>query len=74
MMKSKCRTLVNMHGPVQIREVASVGGLMVSAFSSVQYAPLENDKTNALKCNGSDLEGMMTLSPSVKAGPAMVDF
>ena len=55
-----------MHGPVQIREVASIVGLMVSAFSGVQYAPLENDETNALKCNGSDLEGMMTLSPLSK--------
>ena len=66
MIKSKCHTLAHMQGPVQIREVTSVVGLMVSAFSGVQYAPLfyrslENDKTNALKCNGSDLEGKMTL-------------
>ena len=71
MIKSKCHTLVHMQGPVQIREVASVVGLMVSAFSSVQYAPLfyrslENDKINALKCNGWDLEGKMTLSPLSK--------
>ena len=70
-IKSKCHTLVHMQGPVQIREVASVVGLMVSAFSGVQYAPLfyrslENDKTNVLKCNGWDLEGKMTLSPLSK--------
>ena len=68
-IKSKCHTLVHMQGPVQIREVASVVGLMVSAFSGVQYAPLfyrslENDKT--MKCNGWDLEGKMTLSPLSK--------
>ena len=56
-----------MQGPVQVREVASVVGLMVSAFSGVQYAPLfyrslENDETNALKCIGWDPEGKMTLS------------
>ncbi|XP_068690138.1 uncharacterized protein [Montipora foliosa] len=70
-IKSKCHTLVHMQGPVQIREVASVVGLVVSAFSGVQYAPLfysslEYDKTNALKCNGCDLEGKMTLSPLSK--------
>ena len=70
-IKSKCHTLVHMQGSVQIREVASVVGLMVSAFSGVQYAPLfyrslENDKTNAWKCNGWDLEGKMTLSPLSK--------
>ena len=70
-IKSKCHTLVHMQGPVQIREVTSVVGLVVSAFSGVQYAPLfyrslENDKTNALKCNGWDLEGKMTLSPLSK--------
>ena len=32
MIKSKCHTLVHMQGPVQIREVASVVGLMVLAF------------------------------------------
>ena len=57
-----------MQEPVQIREVASVVGLMVSVFSGVQYATLfyrslENDKANALRCNGWDLEGKMTLSP-----------
>ena len=62
MIKSKCHTLVHMEGPVQIRGVASVVGLMVSAFSGVQYTPLfyrslENYKINALKCNGWDLEG-----------------
>ena len=67
MIKSKCHTLVHLQGPVQIREVASVVGLMVSAFSGVQYVPLfyrslENDETNALKCNGWDLEEKMTLS------------
>ena len=36
-------------------------GLILSAFSGAQYAPLfyrslENDKTDALKCNGWDLE------------------
>ena len=66
-IKSKCHTLVHLQGPVQIREVASVVGLMVSAFSGVQYVPLfyrslENDETNALKCNGWDLEEKMTLS------------
>ena len=71
MIKSKCHALVHMQGPVQIREVASVVGLMVSAFSGVQYAPLfyrslENDKTNALKCNAWDLKGKMTLSPPSK--------
>ena len=70
-IKSKCHTLVHMQGPVQIREVPSVVGLMVSAFSGVQYAPLfyrslGNDKTNALECNGWDLEGKMTLSPVSK--------
>ena len=44
---------------------------MVSAFEGVQYAPLfyrslENDKTYALKSNGWDLEGKMTLSPLAK--------
>lgn len=68
LIKSKCHALVHMQGPVQIREVASVVGLMVSAFSGVQYAPLfyrsqENDKINALKYNGWHLEGKMTLSP-----------
>ena len=67
----ECLTLVHMQEPVQVREVASVVGLMVSAFSGVQYAPLfyrslENDKINALKCNGWDLEGKMTLSPLSK--------
>ena len=71
MIKSKCHSLVHMQGPVQIREVASVVGLRVSAFSGVQYAPLfyrslENDKTNTLKCNDWDLEGKMTLSPLSK--------
>ena len=69
MIKSKCHTLVQIQRSVQIREVASVVGLMVSDFSSVEYArlfyrSLENEKTNALKCNGWDLEGKMTLSLS----------
>lgn len=68
MIKSKCHNVVHLQGQVQIREVASVVGLMVSAFSGVQYAPLfyrslENDKTNALRCNGWDLEEKMILSP-----------
>ena len=71
MIKSKCHALVHMQGPVQIREVTYVVGLMVSAFSGVQYAPLfyrslENDKINTWKCNGWDLEGKMTLSPLSK--------
>ena len=40
MIKSKCHTPVHMQGPVQIRDVASVVGLMVSAFSGVQYMHL----------------------------------
>ena len=67
-IKSKCLNLAQLKGPIPIRDVASVVGLMVSAFEGVQYAPLfyrslENDKTYALKSNGWDLEGKMTLSP-----------
>ena len=44
---------------------------MVSSFAGVQYGPLfyrsqENIKTNALKANGWDLEGKVTLSPLCK--------
>ena len=71
-IKSKCHNLAQLEGPTPIRDVASVVGLMVSAFEGVQYAPLfyrslENDKTYALKKNnGWDLEGKMTLSPRAK--------
>ena len=70
-IKSKCHNLAQLEGPTPIRDVASVVGLMVSAFEGVQYAPLfyrslENDKTYALKNNGWDLEGKMTLSPLAK--------
>ena len=59
-----------LEGHIPIRDVASVVGLMVSAFGGVQNAPLlyrslENDKTYALKNNGWDSEGKMT--------PFMVD-
>jgi len=70
-IKSKCHNLAHLEGPIPIPDVASVVGLMVSAFEGVQYAPLfhrslENDKTYALKNNGWDLEGKMTLSPLAK--------
>ena len=67
----KCHNLVQLEGPTPIRDVASVVDLMASAFERVQCAPLfyrslENDKTYALKSNGWDLEGKMTLSPPAK--------
>lgn len=70
-IKSKCNNLAQLEGPTPIRDVGSVVGLMVSAFERVQYAPLfyrslENDKTYALKNNGWDLEGTITLSPLAK--------
>ena len=70
-IKSKCHNLAQLEGPILIRGVASVVGLMVSAFEGVQNAPLfyrslENDKTYALKSNGWDLQGKMTLSPRPK--------
>lgn len=39
-IKSKCHNLAQREGPTPIRDVASVVGLMVSAFEGVQYAPL----------------------------------
>jgi len=71
-IKSKCHNLAQLEGPTPIRDVASVAGLMVSAFEGVQYAPLfyrslENDKTYELKKNnGWNSEGTMTLSPLAK--------
>ena len=67
-VRSKCHSLVQIQGPAQIREVASVVGLMVSSFAGVYYRPLfyrslENIKTDALQANGWDLEGKVTLSP-----------
>ena len=52
-VRSKCHSLVQIQGPAQIREVASVVGLMVSSFAGVYYGPLfhrslENIKTDAL--------------------------
>ena len=75
---SKCYNLAKLEGPTPIRDVASIVGLMVSAFEGVQYASLfyrslENDKTYALKNNGWDLEGKMQNRPSSKTGPFMVD-
>ena len=51
----------------QIREVASVVGLMVSCFLGVKYAPLfyralENDKTDALKQTGWNHDEHMQVS------------
>ena len=70
-VRSKCHSLVQIQGPAQIREVASVLGLMVSSFAGVYYRPLfyrslENIKTDALQVNGWDLEGKVTLSPLSK--------
>ena len=70
-VRSKCHSLVQIEGPAQIREVASVVGLMVSSFAGVYYGPLiyrslENIKTDALQANGWDLEGKVTLSPLSK--------
>ena len=70
-VRSKCHSLVQIQGPAQIREVASVVGLMVSSFAGVYYGPLfyrslENIKTDALQANGWDLEGKVTLSPLCK--------
>ena len=38
--KSKCHDVAQLQGPILGRDVASVVGLMVSAFEGVQYAPL----------------------------------
>ena len=70
-IKFKSHNLAQLEGPTPIRDVTSVVGLTVSAFERVQYAPLfyrslESDKTYALKSNGWDLEGKMTLSPLAK--------
>ena len=55
----------------QIREVASVVGLMVSCFPGVKYAPLfyralENDKTDALKQTGWNHDEHMQISDLAK--------
>lgn len=55
----------------QIREVASVVGLMVSCFPGVKYAPLfyralENDKTDALKKTGWNNDEHMQISDLTK--------
>lgn len=67
-LKVACRTLLSHQGPVPIREVASVVGLMVASFPGVYYGPLfyrslENDKTIALKSNSWNLDGDMIISP-----------
>ena len=70
-VRCKCLSLVQIQGPAQIREVATVVGLMVSSFAGVYYGPLfhrslENIKTDALQANSWDLEGKVTLSPLCK--------
>ena len=55
----------------QIRDVASVVGLLVSCFSEVKYAPLyyralENDKTDALKQTGWNHDEHMQISDLAK--------
>ena len=59
-------------GPVPIRTVVSVVGLMVSSFPGVSYGPpcyrqLENEKTVALKLNGHNLDAKMELSYLAKS-------
>lgn len=65
-IKLAINSLLKKTSPV-IREVASVVGLMVSSFPAVRYAPLfyrslENDKTEALKANGWNLDDHMCIS------------
>ena len=55
----------------QIREAASVVGLMISCFPGVKYAPLfyralENDKTDALKQTGWSHDEHMQISDFAK--------
>ena len=52
-----------------VREVASVIGLLVSAFPAVQFGPLyyrhlERDKSEAVKQNKGNFDKQMTLSSS----------
>lgn len=66
-IKSKCYHLMQLERPVQIIEVASVVGLMVSFFAVLRYGSpfyryLENIKTDALQDNGWDLEGKVMVS------------
>ena len=70
-IKAKCHNLLQLQGPAQIGEVASVVGLMISSFTGVNYGPLcyrplENIKTDALQANGWDLEGKVMFSPPCK--------
>ena len=65
-VKSAIQSLLKQNKPV-IREVASVVGLMVSSFPGVRYGPLfyralENEKTDALKANGWELDDHMHIS------------
>ena len=64
--KSAILQLLRTEQPL-IREVASVVGQMVSCFPGVKYGPLyyralENDKTDALKTNGWNLDDRMLIS------------
>lgn len=68
--KSAILQLLRKEQPL-IREVASVVGQMVSCFPGVKYAPLyyralENDKTDALKKNGWNLDERMLISDTAK--------
>ena len=65
-VRQACYALLK-KGPVPIRTVASVVGLMVSSFPGVSYCPLyyrqlENEKKAALKLNGHNLDAKMELS------------
>ena len=71
-VRQACYALLK-KGPVPIRTVASVVGLMVSSFPGVSYGPLyhrqhENEKTAALKLNGHNLDAKMELSYLAKSG------
>ena len=68
--KSAILQLLRTEQPL-IREVASVVGQMVSCFPGVKYGPLyyralENDKTDALKTNGWNLDDRMLISDIAK--------
>ena len=68
--KSAILQLLRTEKPL-IREVASVVGQMVSCFPGVKYGPLyyralENDKTDALKTNGWNLDDRMLISDIAK--------
>ena len=67
-VRSKCYSLVQIPGPAQIGEVASVVGLMVSSLAGVYYGPLfyrslENIRVAAQQAKGWYLERKVTLSP-----------